>query len=428
MRSNMRWLLCVLVLVGSAAACAAGSAADARRELAAMFGAGLKNTPPAIAEARQHAARLRDAHPGDARIYYAYGLVLANQRRYGDALTLISRYLQAQPDDAGALGVKLWVELQDKRFDAALETAAALAEHLPPPRNAQEQAAGSQIAKLLGSVFGYLELTRPGSVGEQQLGQQKNALVARLGETYLSAFDEGRQRVGAELSGMEAQRDARLKRAQEIVDARKQQTETALSQSRERVEAQRATIQSSAEQLQDAQRELAVIQNQLATLANDRTQLAAQIATVQASLQALDSTTYSSKTTTEGTGRNLYETRRTDVKISYENYVQAAALAVTLAGLNQQAFDLDRQILDLQTRAAQLGGKGQREAQTLAQSQAIATDAAKRAGRLEKQLARVESSVRPRPAAPSGRMTVFSTYVPLPYQQESERVLGWFAP
>ena len=100
---------------------------------------------------------------------------------------------------------------------------------------------------------------------------------------------------------------------------------------------------------------------------------------------------------------------------------------MSLTALNKQAFDMDRQILALQNRAAVLTGKGQQEVQSLAARGAAVQQAAKHAKIIEKKLRREEAAPpKASTAALTSQMTSLSTYLPFPYEQEKKRVLAWF--
>jgi hypothetical protein len=189
-----------------------------------------------------------------------------------------------------------------------------------------------------------------------------------------------------------------------------------------------------AENTAESQRELRVVQQQLRSLAQDRTLLSAKIVALQASLQELStpSFTESSRVNNRGgdTPRPGDVFTRIDTTVTrtmpLDRMAQAQSIALALATLNKQAFDMDRLILSLQTRGAELTGVSQAEFKKLAESQAEAEKAAKKAEKLSKQLERQEAAVKKRPAGPTGRMLRFSTYAPLPYEQETKRVLSWF--
>jgi hypothetical protein len=409
-------------------------AADGAAGLKKLFNLGGKNTPPAVDAARQQFDVLRSIDPKDSRINYAYGVVLVNQHQYADAIPHLSRYLESQPEDFGAVRVKIWAQLQLKQYAEVLDTGTAIGRRFPKPSAAQPQAEWVEVAEFLGTVFGYLEVVRPAAVDAKKAAARKHELVSRLGDTYLPAFDRGREAVVARLAELENERDAKHRQAVSAIEAGKEQANELLKENREKAAAESDAAQTSREQLKDAQRELSLIRGQLTSLNRDRTRLSAQIVTAQAQLANLQpppTTTNKSVVNNRpgpprpGDVLNRTFTSTTS-RIEFDRYVQAAALANALAQLSKQAFDVDRRILELLTRAAELGDTSAKEALARAESEAQAAKAAKKAKQLERKLASTKAPPAPRGGPPVGRMAMFSTYVPFPYEEETRRVLGWF--
>ena len=422
-------------MIAAPALCAYGD--DARTGLAKLFDLGTNNTPPAVTAARKTAYRLKRANRHDTRIDYAYGVVLANQHRYEDAIRLVNNYLEAQPDDLSAHQVKIWAQLHHKAYADVLASADVLGEQL---RAAPDGAPGDEeveAARFLGVIFGYLELVLSDAVDHDQLAAQKNALLAHLHETHLSAFDQGRELVAEKRAQLEADRDARLQRAEDAIAEKKEQTIAALNDNLDRAADQKETIQSSTQQIRDAHRDLSVIQRQLASLEQDRALLTTQIISVQAQLAQIlpppvdvrpsDPILRNRNSTTPGVLRVEDLTNDPNATMSIDEFARASALSLAIAGLNQQAFDVDRRMFQLRTRAAELAGHGRQRARELAESRQIADTAARQADRLQKQLDRDDAALARSAAGPGRRAARFSTYVPFPYERETQRVLDWFA-
>ncbi len=411
--------LLMACMIAAAPICARG--ADVAGGMEKLFAAGQRNAPPAVAAARQHAHTLKRASPKDVRIDYAYGVVLANQRRYDDAIRLLARYLKTQPRDFAAHQVKMWAEMQNKRYIDVLRSATAISKQLLPGQGVAPQDENVEMARFLGMVFAYFELVRSGLVDSQQLSKRKNALLARLGESYLTAFDEGRAAIAAKLEKLETERDNRIKRTQEAADRRKQQTQDALNLNRDKAATQQETIQASTEQLRDAQREFRLVQQRFVTLSQDRRALGLQFANVEAQMFQIAAENRDDDRV-DSTGR--FDIRDIDSPIAR---AQVTNLAIVLARLNVQIIEVDRKLRDLSERGALLTGRGRKEMRPLLESRAIAAKALKWADRLEKQITRSESGLPRLTTASVARMLRFSTYFPLPYEREKERVLGWFA-
>lgn len=370
-----------------------------------------KNTPPAVAAARAQYEQLKKANPDDARIDYVYGVALVNQHLYGEALPLVARYLARHADDGNAIRTKIWIELHDRQYAPALKDAVGLSRLFPKRSRAKPNPEFEEAARFLGAVFGYLELARPEAVDEKLRSASKNQVLSALGDAYLSAFEEGRQKVADRLAELDKEQKEKQDRAAETLDERQGKVKEAIADDRQKIAAGNETVQASAEQLRDAQRQLAVLSTQLNSLEKDRARLSAQIVTVQTHMFELQ--------------RDVKLDSKRTPTVSIDTAAKLAQLSVILASLDRQAFAMDEKILALRTQAAQLGAKGNKESQTLAANRAAVGQVERRAKALENQVRRLEAK-RPVRRAPTAEMKKFSTYLSFPFEEEKQRVLGWF--
>src|SRR5262249_55074810 len=159
---------------------------------------------------------------------------------------------------------RIWANLQDRRFDDALNDAVALGSRLPGEANDQSR----QAARFLGVTFGYLELARPTAVDAQSRDAAKRKLLARLDTEHFKSFDAGRQAVVERLGELKSDEKAGEAEAVAIAEARERRGKSNLASNEKKLAEQDEIAQASNEQLQDAQREMVVIQRQLASLAN----------------------------------------------------------------------------------------------------------------------------------------------------------------
>jgi hypothetical protein len=401
--------------------------ADLRGGVARLFELGLKNTSPDVAAARAQYERLKSAVPKDPRLDYAYGVVLLNQHRYADALPLVDKYVAANARDRDASLVRLWALMQARRYDDALSQAAAIVDGLPKPPPAD---AGKYLdsVRSIGKVVAYLEAMQPATLDPQAKTARTNQILARLGKAYLPAFDEGRHEVADRFSKFQQQRQATVERRELAAQQRLQEITGAVKENEATVDAGRQIVDASSEQLRDARRSVAVVQLELASLNQDRLRVGAQIITVQARLSEYQpiQTTIFDPSLRDPNFRGQ-QTSTTTSNVRAADFIQMQSLAMTLAVLNRQAFEMDRRILGLRAEAAKALGKGQQETQTLAESQTAISKAERRAANLEKQVRRLETQKPAPTGALSSEMKRLSTYLPFPYDDESKRVLAWFA-
>jgi hypothetical protein len=412
--------------------------------IARLFELGAKSTPPAVAEARKQHESLKREHTKSARLDYAFALVLVNQHRYRDALPLVVGYLEANPNDLAARRTKIWIELQERQYSVAMDDCASLADLLPRPpvRNADKELADS--ARFLGTVFGYLELIKTNVVDVQQRTDCKTRVLTSLGDTT-AAFDEGRGLVVERLAALEQQRHATREQTATQLKKEREQFESELDEQRSNAAAEHETAQSSGEQLRESQRELSVIEQQLTTLNQYRARLSAQMIALQAQMIQLAESLGYPNPFLALTGANVAQLPGQQPPTLQQLRGGPSAVAPTLnpawtnfrdprvtsgmlslVSLNKQAFDIDRQIVTLANRAAELNGKQQKQVADLERSEQAADRAAQRAKAVERQLER--QSDRPAPAGGTltGKMAALATYAPFPYEREKKRVLGWF--
>lgn len=409
----------VILALTAAAAQAAGTGPSVERMLAASG----KMTPQAVAAVRDQYSALKRVHPGDARIDYGYGLALVNQHRYEDALEPLRRYRRSKPNDLSATSVLLWAELHARRYDDLLRDTAGVAATL---RRLPADVDTAEIARRLGVIVGYLEMVRPEAARRDAKDRCKAQILAALDGPKLKAFDEGRHHVERLLERLESERNRALDDKVNATLRQRDAITKSMDRQRDTLSDKEHVIRGRTDAIVDSQREAEVLQLKLASLDADRTKLAAQIMVVQAQIAEL-----------QQSGNVTYDNRRngdprtTSVtvqnRLSWDRTIQIVGLATTLAALNKQAFEMDREILSLQSRGATLSRQSGENAQRLERDQTAALAAERKAAQLEKQLKRLDVP-NARSKGPTGKMLLFSTYERLPFEAERQRVLEWFTP
>jgi hypothetical protein len=391
-----------------------------------LFQLGEKNLPADVAAARAYYEALRAARPGDVRLDYAYGLVLLHQHRYADALPLIDKYAAAHPADRDAAVVRLWALTQARRYNDAVVQAAAIVGRLPQPAPAGGDAA-LETVRTVGRTLAYIEAMQPAALDPKLKTKYTNQLLARLDATSLRAFDEGRYEVADRIAAFyQVQRDSSTARAS-AANKRLRELDSTLQASDAKLGVRRQQVDFGDEQFRDAARSLSVIRNELQTLMQDRLRLGTQIIVVQAHLSNLasTSTTTFDRSLTDPTyvGPVTSSTRTTP---RYEDALQMQSLAFNLAVLNRQAVEIDKRILMLNAEAGKAAEQGQQASQAIAEHEAAMRIEERQAAALEKR-ARQMKAAKAKPATGlSGEMKRLATHVPLPYEDETKRVLGWF--
>ena len=395
-----------------------------------MFRLGMKNTPSALAATKSHYERLKRDYPGDRRIDYAYSIVLVNQHKYLESVDLLTGLQQGSKPDIAASRAKVWALVQGRRIGDALQELATLGQTLADTRNSDPAGkSNNETARFIGTMFGYLELVRPGAADSELRTNYRNIVLNNLGDRYTPMFDAGRTDVAERLDSLQSDRKLAQERKAASLQERRDRDKATLNDDRGEIANEDEAIQWHLESVRDAQRELNVVRAQLDSLRADRIRLSAQMTTVQAQISVLQASVPTTVVDRRRPGMTFDATTTTTaaaVGPTHPLYVQVAALSVALGRLNKQAFDMDRRLLSLQQRSAELSDRSLRDADALDRHDAAAQRTAKRAKALEKKINR--ESAAPKASTPvlNSQMTALSTYLPFPYEQERKRVLAWF--
>ncbi len=351
-------------------------------EVEALFELGEKNTPPAVAAAKERYERLKRGFPRERRIDYAYGVVLLNQHKYPEALEVLTTFREGGARDVALSQTTVWALVQDRKVIEALQEMVALSQSLNDAGDRDHKnESNDQTARFIGGMFGYLELVRPGGVEHELRSKYRNMVLKNLGDRYTPMFDAGRAAVAERLANLKADRKAAQERKTASYTARLERDKAALDDDRGEIADNKEAMQWHLDSMRDAQRELSVLGTQMSSLQADRTRLAAQMVIVQARITELTRAKTNVLPTNvidnrqPGPGNVDFRTTTTTVTNSVygpttAEFAQVSALAMSLGRLNKQAFDMDRRLLSLQQRAAELSDQSWRDADSLYQHDA----------------------------------------------------------
>lgn len=416
-RSLANLLFSAAVVALTATPLAAG---ELRAAVAQFLATGAKASPANLSQAASQYRQLRGQAPDDERVEYACALVLLNQRKYANALPLLARQVAQHPADVETATWYLWTLVQCRRYQEALEGIEQLGGRLADPNLAAGDAR-QRASFMLGQLVGYFERVRPGDLSSEDILKLKNSLLASLSEDQIKVLDEGTARTAAKFAELDAQRQQRLAERTASTEAARNQVAESLELQAGQAAHSEAERDAKAGESKDAARQLSLLQIQLASLSQDRARIAAQMLTVQSLLTQLSSTV-DVGTTGSGTVATQFE-RRT---LSIADVARAQQLSLQLAALNKQAFDMDRKLLEYNRQAAALRAVGTAQGEAAVQNENLRQEAARRAESLDKRLRQLERE-KPAPAAPmTAQMRSLATYLPLDYEAEHARVLGWF--
>jgi hypothetical protein len=365
-------------------------------ELKKLFEAGSKSTPSAIAAAKAHYVSLKQSHSADARIDYAYALVLVNQHQYHDAIPLLTGYLETAKPPLCAYFVKMWAQIPLHTYADVLEQARALADRFPRDATEAPEKKYSEAAHYLGAIFAYLQLVHPTALDSALRTEEKKHVLAQLGKSYQPTFEEGYNAVAKRLGELQAQEKSRL-------ESRKEQDQSAAEEAQIKSKLQEEKIQNGEQHFEEIQKEYSELQKQIVPLLANRQALQDQM--VQAQLQVTTLTRLPGDA----------------------NSFQIEATRRIASALERQLREMDRQLAPFNTRARQLETRAAQENITLARTSAQVRKYERIGADAEKRLHHDEAKLHSHPAKPDAKIPLFSTYLPLPYEQEQRRILSWFS-
>jgi len=396
-----------------------------RTEVARLLQQGAALTPASLAACREQYQEIKSSAPQNARVDYAWAVVLLQQRKYAEALPVLGTCIRANPAELDAACWYVWALVQSRRYDdeiaAMRHVGRRAAEEQLSPQDMRRRA-----AHFLGQLFGYFELVKPGGARPEQVSKVKNELLAVLPSGLRDAIDEGRAEVAARFMSLKDDREAQLAARAAEAARRHEDAAKSLDDNRRTAADRQAELAESTEKILDVTREATVLQRQISSLSQDRLLLATQIMVAQSRLREL----YGNREINidipgiqNPTGRGpIVEERRTNTALDLDRAARAQQLSLALAALQKQVFDIDRKLISLGTRAEQLRGVGATQSNSAAQNEAELRKAAKRADNLEKQVLRIERE-KPPTFTLTTQMRSLSTYLPFPFEAEQARVL-----
>jgi hypothetical protein len=426
-----RWVLLAVAIAPSGAAVAAEPASRSKPVVEKLLLLGSKSTPAAAADALALYNKLDSIAPGDRRNAAAYATVLLAQRRYRDAQVFLEGPLKASPVDVHLRLLKLRASLGERRQADLIDDLDALASAFGAPSDQVPQHTRLELAKFVGTVFGYLELVRSGSVEPPGFSSIKQGLLHRLNDAELAVFDEGRNETAKALTDLRTQIEAEQQRIERARERSAEAARSTLDDAKEKQSEHDSTAQSSQETASDAAREAEVLAMQLQTLQNERARVAARYSYVQAQYQMavapITSSTFSDFTRPGSNDpRPIVTTTTTTTTVDFSRMVQANALALQLAAINKQAFDMDRKILALQSRMSDVSGDYVKSSRAIEESDAASREIERKAKIAEKKLKQKPRTSNARITALRAQLSNFSTYAPFDYEAEKKRVLSLF--
>jgi len=369
--------------------------------LRALFAAGRKSTPTAVADAQAKYEALRATVHRDAGIEYAYAIVLINQRKYRQASEVLSRYLATDEPLLSAYRLQITAIIPLGDPGEVIQQTAALAQAIQQPSAREPASEREDAARFLGLVYRYLELPRKGAVDARVLDEHKREVLALLDAPCTSAFDQGYNALARQYAKFQAEHNERNQQLAALISDRKDLDVRKLELAKAAGEAADAKSEFSQDQLRELQAQYTELQKQMSPFVQQRSTIQAAIVARLAQIEQ------------DRQNRNLSQT--------FEQ-----ALRREISVLEGQVDDLDRRIRPLGEKAAALEAKANRQQYSLLQAENTARKSERVGLQAARQIERAKDKLRGRSTAIDSKLTLFSSYAPFSYDVECQRVLDWF--
>jgi hypothetical protein len=397
--------------------------AELRSGIARLFEVGWQDALAARAQADR---AYREITSGDERAGYAYALVLMRQRRYDDAVKSLDALLKTDPEHLAARENKIRLLMLQKNFSAALPeinrlsrlVAAADQENLSQEKRREK-------LRFLGRLFGFLEGPAEGAAAVATVERTQREVESRFSDEELAIFDEARD--GVLVRYEETIGQSQREREETLAEKEKQREEA-----RQDLEEQRAQQKDRRDELLEQGEKLRKeIKDQEAAFAKEERPLLDRLAGLQR--QAQIPRREMALLLADAAGLRAAAARAQDPADRDRLLFRAQQLEVIAARYDADLGVLERQAAGLQAERAQLQDRYQREIATLAGSlRAIEQElnAQQRSERRfaidEKRLDKPLTSGTRAVRALEAEANAFTTYEPLPLEEERQRLLDSF--
>jgi hypothetical protein len=211
------WAATIATMSLSASEPAGKPAVAAQDPAACLLILGDRYSPSALAMARTYRDGLRAKAGNDARVRYAFALVLIRQRCEQEAAELLGPIVAQQPDALHLWRAKIWAEMAAHKDREALADVRSVADVLKKQRPAEMPAADREAwratSAFLGRVFGFLDVPRPDALPTDEVRRAKQCLLTALGDQR-TEFEQNEELVVGKFSkareGFEEQRAKRV--------------------------------------------------------------------------------------------------------------------------------------------------------------------------------------------------------------------------
>jgi hypothetical protein len=394
-----------------------------RQEIAALFEAGWSGTAASRGAADRAFEEISVGGRADPRSGYAYALVLMKQRRYEQAITELDGVLKLDESNLAARENKIRLLMLTKNYSGAVVeldrlsrlAAEAPQEHLPLDRR-------RDVLRFIGRVIGFLE--GPGEAGIAAVTRQRaqREIESRLTDEELGIYDEARdgvlERFGKSVGQAETGREDALTEKQRQREEAKRDLQTQRTQQQERATELLARADQLRKEIKDNETEFAKAERPLVDRLA-RLDRQAEIPRRELALLLADSDSLRAAAA------------RTEDPVERDRLLfRAQQLEIFAARYDADLAVLERQAAAVNAERAQIRDRFGRENAALVASGTTIKKELELLGRGEKRLAMDEKRF-DKPITGGTRAVraleaeagAFTTYEPLPLEEERQRLL-----
>ncbi len=404
---------------------AARAEVDMRGEVLQLFQQGEKYSASALATVEEHYQQLRST-TRDPRWDYAYLLMLIKQHDNDNALRVAAALAESAADPLPAYRAKVWLEMNKKKYAAAMADMDLLSQRLPKADGAGEAEAGPRDAsRFIGRMLGFLEGPAAEAVNQSTREELRIKIIDRLTPSRRQAMDDARRAVVKRFSELD------LKEEQVKTDAKVEEQQEK-EQLRDQVEKDKAAV---GQQQSDLAEKAAKLRADLDRELDQFDAVIRPLTSQLARLEAVAGTNNRQLSFAQAQIADLFvqlqnendQNRRFAINAQINSINnQADALRRNLASVNSEAAGLVAQRNALQAKRNGVVARGQ---DALSQLDRDGAGLRREEGKLRNDEKRAKSpatGVTSRSRSMSAKIAAFTTYEEFPIEQEKQRLLDSF--
>ena len=419
--AQLRLGLLAVVLAGSAGLCGAAATDDVKR----IFD--LVDAPPPKGKSRlaiqQELTKAAPEESADFKVRLAYVYALIHEKKYPDALAVVTTVAAEQPENTAARQAKAWLLLVSRKPTDALVELEAIAKVLATPASSPEaEEERYEAAQFLGTALAYCDGPGAALVKKPAVAQTKGRVLKSLSTTQRAAFYEQATAVAeqyAELQGKGkvAAEEALAKKeaADKIAAAKQAEVDKAAAAAKVESDKEAEKLKKQYDQLTGEYRKLSETHNAMQVeMAGARTSLA----NAQSQLSSLAPPQRDRNGNVNPSDQNSYNRQAGRLQSSINT------LTTTISRLERSLDQSATRGRSLENQVSQLVRDGEKVGAHFAE---LNQTLGKKKAKVARQKSGVAKMPTGKPAALGEREKAFVTYADFPYETAKQRLLAALA-